>query len=115
MWKLNLSPNILENSTPLTLLPNSSKFGDQTHMPITFGITIIIAPETPDFAGKPILKAYSPEKSYIPQEFINDKQFLTVEELKTFLPVSGFTPPFAKVAAALAIDGDLTSIEQHWK
>lgn len=75
-------------------------------------MTIIIVPETPDLPGTPTEKAHSPEKSYIPHMYIIDRQYRTVSSLKTrllnsklgfqnfaYFLVSGFTPPFAKVAA----------------
>jgi hypothetical protein len=39
----------------------------------------------------------------MPQEYINDKQFLTVAEEKILSCVRGQTPPFAKVDATTAI------------
>ncbi len=56
-----------QNSMPRTLLPTESSRGDQVQKPMTLGITTMIAPETPLLAGRPILKANSPEKSYMPQ------------------------------------------------
>ena len=61
IWKSNFSPNNLQNFIPRAELPISSNLGDQVAIPITFGITIIIAPATPDLEGIPILKANSPE------------------------------------------------------
>ena len=49
-------------------------------MPMTLGITSIIAPETPDLAGIPTLNANSPEKSYIPQNDIIVRQSLIVSQ-----------------------------------
>ena len=43
----------LQNWMPLTELPYMSSGGDQRQMPITFGTTSIIPPETPDLAGRP--------------------------------------------------------------
>ena len=42
-----------QSPMPLTELPKESKGGDQEQTPITLGITNIIAPQTPDFAGNP--------------------------------------------------------------
>uniref|UniRef100_A0A914MZT2 Candidate secreted effector n=1 Tax=Meloidogyne incognita TaxID=6306 RepID=A0A914MZT2_MELIC len=53
----------LQNSTPLTELPILSKAGDHKAIPIIFGTTTIITPETPDFAGNPTWKANWPEYS----------------------------------------------------
>ena len=82
MWNANLSINNLQNSRPRTLFKSQSRFGEKVHIPykkdkgklrikkerkkerfntITFGITIIIAPEAELFAGIPIVKDHSPE------------------------------------------------------
>ena len=42
-----------QNSIPLQLLPQTSKGGDHKHIPIIFGTTNNITPDTPDLAGKP--------------------------------------------------------------
>ena len=42
---------------PLTVFPLSSNGGDQSPIPMTLGITRRRAPDTPDLAGKPTLKA----------------------------------------------------------
>ena len=47
----------LENCTPLTEFPRESRGGDQIPIPMTLGITRTRAPETPDLAGRPTLKA----------------------------------------------------------
>jgi len=74
--------------------------GLQTAIPITFGITIIVIPETPLFAGSPILNYHSPEYVFMPHADIYERQFLTVSgSSKTLSSVSGQIPPFAKVAA----------------
>ena len=88
---------------PRTEFPISSKGGDQRARPITPGMTSIMAPETPDLAGRPTVKANSPEKSYMPQEYIRDRQFLTVSLQKIWVPVRGQMPPFARVAATAAM------------
>src|SRR5258708_709808 len=100
---------------PRTLLPCSSSGGDQTQKPITSGMTTMIPPPTPDFAGTPIKNANSPEKSYMPHECMSERQFLTVSIENTRSFVSGFTPPLASVAAATAIESHVISTEQHWK
>jgi len=84
-------------------------------MPITLGITIMIAPETPLFAGRPMVKANSPEKSYIPHDDISVRQFCTVSVLNTRIPVRGQMPPLARVAATTDIISAVSSIEQLWK
>lgn len=44
-----------------------------------------IDPDTPLLAGRPIVQAHSPEKSYMPQEYINCSVCFTMLEDKTFL------------------------------
>src|SRR5690348_4680050 len=84
---------------PRTELPCSSSRGDQTQMPISPGITSITAPETPLLAGRPMVKANSPEKSYMPQEDISDRQDCTVPGLNTGSSVSGQTPALVDIQA----------------
>src|SRR5258708_7017241 len=103
----------LENSTPRTEFPNSSSRGLHDAIPHTPGMVMNSAPDTPDFAGSPTVKANSPEKSYMPQEAIRDRQFFTVSLLKPRSFVGGQTPPLASVAATTAICGAVTVIEQH--
>ena len=43
----------LQKATPFTLLPNLSISGPYKQRPMISGITTIIAPDTPDFAGRP--------------------------------------------------------------
>src|SRR5258708_39290392 len=69
---------------PRTLLPCSSSGGDQTQKPITSGMTTMIPPPTPDFAGTPIKNANSSEKSYMPHECMSERQFLTVSNERVF-------------------------------
>uniref|UniRef100_A0A8W7PA68 Uncharacterized protein n=1 Tax=Anopheles coluzzii TaxID=1518534 RepID=A0A8W7PA68_ANOCL len=56
-WKLNTSTSSLQNCTPRQLLPSGSSGGDHMNMPITFGMTSITPPHTPDLAGRPTLNA----------------------------------------------------------
>src|ERR1700750_2829462 len=100
---------------PRTLLPFSSSGGDHTQKPSFSGTTTMMPPPTPDFAGTPIRKANSPEKSYMPQECISDRQCFTVEVENPRSLVSGFTPPLASVAATTAMESQVISMEQHWK
>src|SRR5499427_7107229 len=97
---------------PRTELPCSSSRGDQTQMPIRPGITSISAPDTPLLAGSPIVNANSPEKSYMPQDDISDRQFCAVAGVNTGSSVSGHTPALASDAAATASICASTSIEQ---
>ena len=55
-WKLKLLIKVLENCTPLTVLPRASSGGDHRPIPITFGMTKTKAPETPLFDGRPTYK-----------------------------------------------------------
>src|SRR5271169_605447 len=97
---------------PRTEFPCSSSRGDQTQMPIRPGITSISTPETPLLAGSPMVKANSPEKSYIPHEDISDRQLCTASDVNTGSSVSGQTPALASEAAATASICASTSIEQ---
>ena len=47
--------------------------------------TTIKEPETPLLAGRPMVHAHSPEKSYIPHEYINCRVCLTTGEDNSFL------------------------------
>src|SRR6516225_1414051 len=100
---------------PRTELPCSSSRGDQTAMPIRPGITSSTAPDTPLLAGRPMVKANSPEKSYMPQEDISDRQLWTVPAENTGSSVSGQTLALASDAAAMASISASTSIEHDWK
>jgi hypothetical protein len=84
-------------------------------MPISPGTTSMTAPDTPLLAGRPMVNANSPEKSYMPQEDISDRQLCTVPGVNTGSSVSGHTPALASDAAATASIWASTSIEQHWK
>src|SRR5687767_13040049 len=99
---------------PRTLLPNASRRGEYVQTPSTFGTTSINPPATPLFAGTPIENANSPEKSYIPHEYMSERQARTVDDRSTRSPEIGHTPPFASVAATTAMRSQLVSIEQHW-
>jgi hypothetical protein len=69
-------------------------------------------PPTPDLAGSPTLYDHSPEKSYIPQDFIRLIEAFTYLFYKISTPVMGFVPPLAIVAAMIAIFQAVTSREQ---
>src|SRR5215469_5850300 len=97
---------------PRTELPCSSSRGDHTQMPISPGTTSITAPDTPLLAGSPMVKANSPEKSYMPHEDISDRHDCTVPGENTRSSVSGHTPALAKDAAATASACASISIEQ---
>ena len=78
-------------------------------------MTSMTAPDTPLLAGRPMVNANSPEKSYIPHEDISDRQVCTVPGVNTGSSVSGHTPALASEAAATASICASTSIEQPWK
>ena len=82
---------------------------------MTLGTTIRIPPQTPLLAGRPMVKANSPEKSYMPQEDIIARQFCTVSVRKTRMPLIGQIPPLARVAATTDIISAFSSMAQHWK
>jgi hypothetical protein len=63
------------------------------------GVMTVIAPDTPLLAGTPLVNANSPEKSYMPQEDISDRQLCTVAGEKTGSSVRGQTPRSASDAA----------------
>lgn len=56
-------------------------------------------------------KANCPEKSYMPQECIRLRVFLTASGLSTRSPVIGQIPPLARVAAMTLALSQVTSIE----
>lgn len=60
-------------------------------------------------------KANCPEKSYMPQECIRLRVFLTASGLSTRSPVIGQVPPFAKVAAMTLALSLVTSMEHSWR
>uniref|UniRef100_A0A182IZQ3 Uncharacterized protein n=1 Tax=Anopheles atroparvus TaxID=41427 RepID=A0A182IZQ3_ANOAO len=113
-WKLNTSTSSLQNCTPRQLLPSGSSGGDHINMPITFGMTSITPPQTPDFAGRPTLNANWPLKSYMPQECISDRTSRTFSDCSTRSSVSGQMPPLARVAATTESVSQVASIEQIW-
>lgn len=61
LWKLYRFTNSSQNFIPRTELPHLSSGGDHKHIPITFGITTKISPETELLAGNPTLNANFPE------------------------------------------------------
>lgn len=108
-------------------------------MPITLGMTKIMAPVPPDLAGNPIYKpvielncfyeknerkkertvfenciltrkANFPLYSYMPQVYMRDRVSLQDLLLSTFSFVTGHTPPLANVAAITAAASQLVSM-----
>src|SRR6187431_770489 len=85
-----------------TLLPASSKGGENTAIPYLPGTTAIIPPPTPLLAGTPALYNQIPESSYKPAVDITASTCAVVlGDTTTFLEI-GFLPPFAKVPAMIA-------------
>lgn len=60
-------------------------------------------------------KANCPEKSYMPQECIRLRVFLTASGLSTRSPEIGQMPPFARVAAMTLALSQVTSMEHSWR
>src|SRR5579871_4463525 len=86
----------------LTLLPASSRGGETTAIPNLPGQTANKPPPTPLFAGKPVWYSQMPVLSYKPAVDMTAMVYIAVSGDTTFLPVSGFTPPLARVAAIVA-------------
>jgi len=64
---------------------------------------MIVIPEYPDLAGRPLVNAHSPEYVFIPQLSIKEQQFLTVSGfVNTQSEFKGQKPPPAMQAASLA-------------
>jgi len=97
------------------LFPILSSSGDHTHIPITFGTTSRMQPETVDFAGRPTLNAKLPEYSYMPQDCIRDSVLQTDVGLSTVSLVIGQQPPLASVAAINAPVFTVISTEQSYR
>ena len=68
-------------------------------------------PATPLLAGMPTRYIHSPDQSYIPQVAmtVSTRRTLLVEAARR--PVTGFTPPLARVAAIIARSPAVTRIE----
>lgn len=60
-----------QNLRPLTELPRESRGGDQVQMPMTLGMTSMMAPHTPDLAGSPT--CYRASLSGVASIFIGSK------------------------------------------
>ena len=72
----------------------------------------------PNGERNPIWKMFSSVMSSIYElelENIRERTFVVVLVLKTRSPVTGQTPPLAKVPASIAILSQFISILQHWK
>src|SRR5678815_1409402 len=88
-------------SCALTLLPASSSLGEKTVMAPWPGIMAIMPPPTPLLAGSPTLHAQPPDPSYRPAEVIVARMCGMFSDLITCLPVNGFLPLLARVAAII--------------
>ena len=71
-------------------------------------------PETPLLAGMPTVVTQSPAASYMPQVVMTLRTWRTTSRLTTCSPVTGCTPPLARVAAISARSRVVTSRE-HWR
>ena len=107
--------SLKKKSRPLTELPNWSIWGEYVQIPQTPGMTAMIIPLTPLFAGKPFTDENSPDASYMPHVIITDNEAVTVSALSTRSSVIGFRPPFAYVAATTDMDSVVTPSEQYEK
>ena len=74
--------NSSKKSDPTTEFPDLSRPGDHTAKVISLGITAIIPPPTPLFAGNPTLYANFPTASYVPQVKSNEFTFYFVYKIK---------------------------------
>lgn len=83
-------------------------------IPNLAGMTARMPPLTPHLAGTPTSKAHCPAKSYMPHVYITLKASLTLRAASARSPVTGFTPPFARVAAIRARSRQVTRTEQ-WR
>src|SRR4029079_2324281 len=96
------------------LLPASSSGGDTTAMPNFPGDTAMMPPPTPLLAGRPVWYSHLPESSYRPAAAMTASTGATFGGSSTCLPVTGFLPLLASVAAIVARSFALTPIE-HWR
>ena len=101
-------------STPRTLLPCSSSGGAKVARPACPGSAPMMPPPTPLLAGMPTEETQSPAESYMPQVSMTDMTWRTWAPVKTCLPVTGCTPPLARVAAMSARSRAVTSTA-HWR
>ncbi len=96
---------------PRTLLPRASIGGENTANPSWPGDTASTPPDTPLLAGRPTRYIHSPEKSYMPHVVITLSTRTADSDVSARTPVTGFTPPFARVAAITARSLASTSSE----
>ncbi len=88
-----------QTSIPRTLLPCGSSGGEKTAIPSWPGSTARTPPATPLFAGMPTSTTHSPAASYMPQVVITLSTRSTYSRSSARSPVTGLTPPLARVAA----------------
>ena len=103
-----------QTSTPRTLLPWRSSGGEKTAIPSWPGSTASTPPPTPLFAGMPTSTTHSPAESYIPQVVITLSTRSTWSRSSTRSPVSGLTPPLARVAA-IRLRSRQSTLTEHWR
>ncbi len=83
-------------------------------MPSCPGSTATMPPPTPLLAGMPTALTQSPAASYMPHVTITLSVRCTTRASVTRLPVSGLTPPRARVAAIRA-RSTLVTRSEHWR
>ena len=74
----------------------------------------MIPPATPLFPGMPTLLIHAPASSYMPEVIMTDSTRSTGPIPSTCLPLSGFRPPLARVAAMIERSKQFTRTE-HWR
>ena len=80
-------------------------------MPNLPGDTAMMPPPTPLLAGRPVWYSHFPESSYSPAVDITARTLGTLAASMTCLPVTGFLPPDASVAAIVARSFAFTPME----
>ncbi|KAJ1635041.1 hypothetical protein T492DRAFT_1141848 [Pavlovales sp. CCMP2436] len=91
-----------KKASPRAELPSASSGSETVAKPPTPGATTSSPPATPDLAGIPTESAHRPDPSYRPAIVIVARTYRTSRADSTRSPVCGFTPPLARVAAAVA-------------
>ena len=98
---------------PRTELPLPSTGGENVAKPSWPGTTTINPPETPLLAGSPTVYSHSPAPSYIPHDAMTARAAWVAAAEIARTPVTGLTPPFARVAAMVA-RSTVVAATEHW-
>src|SRR5699024_3928331 len=113
--RIMCSPSSLDalskKALPRSELPNSSSGGENDASDSCPGMTPRMPPATPDLAGMPTLFIQLPAALYMPDVDMTDSTHWEVSSLKTRSPLSGFTPPLARVAPMVARSQTLMLME----